>query len=152
MNRTKSSLIVAFLLITVFSLNAQSDSTALKKDSIIGNWSAFSNQAAIQIVEKNGVFEGKIIWLSEQNKNKFPTTDVNNIEKSKQDRPILNLVCLYGFQYNPTYQIWEKGYFYNPLTGDTIKATLKMKDDNTIEMTGFAGFSLDFVSETWLRF
>lgn len=152
MNKNQSVLIVAFLLIITFSLKAQSDSTALKKDLIIGNWSVFSNQAAIQIIEDNGIFEGKIIWLSETNKNKLPSKDVNNIEKAKRKRPILNLTCLYGFQYNETYEIWEKGYFYNPLTGDTIKATLKMKDDNTIEMTGFAGFSLDFVTETWLRF
>lgn len=148
----QSSLIFTFLLTAAFSLNAQSDSTNLKKDSIVGKWSIFSNQAAIQIVEKNGIFEGKIIWLSETTKNKLPTTDVNNIDKAKQKQPILNLTCLYGFQYNETYKIWEKGYFYNPLTGDTIKATLKMKDDNTIEMTGFAGFSLDFVNETWSRF
>jgi uncharacterized protein (DUF2147 family) len=150
MKKYQSSLI--FLLVTAFSLNAQSDSTNLKKDSIIGNWSVFSNQAAIQIIEKNGIFEGRIIWLSETTKNKLPTTDVNNIEKAKRKQPILNLTCLYGFQYNATYQIWEKGYFYNPITGDTIKATLKMKDDNTIEMTGYAGFSLDFVTEIWLRF
>jgi uncharacterized protein (DUF2147 family) len=146
------SLLLFTLMTAAFSLHAQSDSTNLKKDSIIGNWSIFSNQAAIQIIEKNGIFEGEIIWLSETAKSKLPTTDINNIEKSKQKQPILNLTCLYGFQYNPTYQIWEKGYFYNPITGETIKATLKMMDNNTIEMTGYAGFSLDFIRETWSRF
>lgn len=122
-------------------------------DSIIGNWSVLNNQAAIAISKKNNTFEGNIIWLSEPNDaNGLPRLDIHNNEKSKRNQPLMQLICLYNFEYNPTSKAWENGFFYNPFTGEMIKATLTMKDVNTIEMTGFAGFSLEFVSETWVRF
>lgn len=122
-------------------------------DSIIGNWSVMNNQAAIAISKNNDVFEGRIIWLSEPNDvNGLPKLDINNNEKAKRNQPLMQMTCLYNFKYNPTSNAWENGFFYNPFSGEIIKATLTMKDSNTIEMKGFAGFSLEFVSETWVRF
>ena len=152
MNKYQLFLISALVFAT-FSLTAQVDSMNAKKDLIIGKWSVFSNQAAIEITEKDGIYQGQIIWLSKPNsKGGFPITDINNLEKVKRSQGVMKMICLYGFRYSETYGIWEKGYFYNPFTGDTIKATLRMKDNNTIEITGFAGFSLDFVKEKWSRF
>lgn len=133
------------------TINAQEAVT--KQDSIIGSWSILSNQAAIKITEKDGIFRGQIIWLSEPtDKNDLPRLDLNNNIKSKRSQPILYMICLYGFEYNEASNAWENGYFYNPFTGDTMKATLKMKDSNTVEMSGYAGFSLEFKTESWVRF
>lgn len=122
-------------------------------DSLIGNWSVMDNQAAIAISKNNDIFEGRIIWLLEPNDaNDLPKLDIQNDEKSKRNQPLMLMTCLYGFEYNSTSNAWENGFFYNPFTGEIIKATLTMTDANTIEMKGYAGFSLEFVSETWVRF
>ncbi|MFT6935784.1 MAG: hypothetical protein ACJA1N_000076, partial [Saprospiraceae bacterium] len=78
MNKYQLFLISALVFAT-FSLTAQVDSMNARKDLIIGKWSVFSNQAAIEITEKDGIYQGQIIWLSKPNsKGGFPITDVNN--------------------------------------------------------------------------
>lgn len=151
MNYLKSLML---LIISLLASNSYAQENQIpKKDSIIGNWSVLSNQAAISITEKDGIFEGRIIWLSEPNdKNDLPRLDIKNNVKSKRNQPVLHMVCLFAFEYNEISNIWENGFFYNPFTGDTMKATLTMTDSNTIEMSGYAGFSLEFVTETWVRF
>lgn len=147
----KYLLLLTFSVITIHCFG-QNDSIE-KSDSIIGNWSILNNQAAIAISKNNNLFEGRIIWLSEPNSaNGLPKLDINNNNKSKRNQPLMQMVCLYNFEYNPTSDSWEGGFFYNPFSGEIIKATLRIKDSNTIEMTGFAGFSLDFVTEIWVRF
>lgn len=147
----KYLLFLTFSIVT-YSLFGQ-EASLNTSDSIIGNWSAMNNQAAIAITKNNNLIEGRIIWLSEPNDvNGLPRIDNNNNEKSKRNQPLMQMVCLYNFKYNTLSKAWENGFFYNPFTGDIIKATLTMKDSNTIEMKGFAGFSLEFVSETWVRF
>ncbi|MFK7948677.1 MAG: DUF2147 domain-containing protein [Saprospiraceae bacterium] len=143
-----------FLTFSVITCTLYGQKTNIStSDSIIGNWSVLNNQAAIAISKNKDVFEGRIIWLSELNDdNDLPKLDINNNEKSKRNQPLMQMICLYDFKYNPTSGNWENGFFYNPFTGEIIKATLRMKDANTIEMTGFAGFSLEFVSKTWVRF
>lgn len=146
-------LLLLFIFPCFASVTLAQGTTVSQQDSILGNWSVLDNQMAISIVERNGVFEGRVIWLAEPNdKNGLPKLDVNNIEKSKRSQPLLHMVCLYGFEYNATANTWNKGYFYNPFTGDTIKATLKLNDSNSIEMSGYAGFTLDFETENWVRF
>lgn len=147
----KYLLLLTFSVIT-YSFSGQK-TIINSSDSIIGNWSVFNNQAAISINKNNDIFEGRIIWLAEPTDiNGLPKLDINNNEKSKRNQPLMQMVCLYNFEYNATSNTWENGFFYNPFTGEIIKATLTMNHSNTIEMKGFAGFSLEFVSETWTRF
>jgi hypothetical protein len=120
--------------------------------NIIGDWSIANNQIAVTISKNGDRYQGRIIWLNQPNDaNGLPKLDKYNLDREKRRRPLLNSICLYDFEYNPTLGVYENGFFYNPLDGNTIKATLKVLDNNRIEMTGFSNFSLKIETEYWNR-
>lgn len=142
--------ILIFCNLTSFALLSQ-DNEKTEQD-ILGNWSILDNQIAVEILKVDGKFQGRIIWLSEPNsKSGLPKLDKNNLNKIKRSQALMFLVCLYDFEYDSISGKYENGYFYNPLTGDTIKATLELGENNTLIMSGFAGFSLTFEKEIWVR-
>lgn len=123
-----------------------------KADAIVGSWSFYKNEMSVQIFKIGSEYQGRIIWLKQPlDKNGLPLLDKKNPEKVFRAQPIVNMVNLYGFRYNADDNMWEDGYIYNPLTGDTIKGSLELMDNNHLEMTGFTGFSLALTTETWTR-
>ncbi len=151
MNLYKITL-VFFCSISTFNVFGQDSFIQTNEKDILGNWSILNSQIAVEISQVDGLYKGNIIWLAEPNsKSGLPKLDRNNLDKSKRSQGLLYLTCLYDFEYNPISNSFENGYFYNPLTGDTIKATLKLGENNTLIMSGFAGFSLTFEEETWVR-
>lgn len=144
--------LLLFCYFSTFTVFGQENSVKNDEQDILGNWSILNNQIAVEILRIDGKFQGRIIWLSEPNdKSGLPKLDKYNLDKTKRSQTLMNMTCLYNFEYNPTSNTFEKRYFYNPLTGDTIKATLKLGKNNTLIMSGFAGFSLTFEEETWVR-
>jgi uncharacterized protein (DUF2147 family) len=141
-----------FCCFSIFSANAQSNHSLINEQSILGNWSILDNQVAVEILKVDGEFQGRIIWLADPNERSgLPKLDKYNLEKGKRSQSLMFLTCLYGFKYNPIANEFENGYFYNPFTGDTIKAKLKLGENNTLIMSGFAGFSLTFEEAIWVR-
>lgn len=125
---------------------------AIDADAILGQWSLANNQLSIEIFRDEAEYKGRIVWLKTPNDEEgFPKLDVLNPEKRLRSQPILNMVNMTGFTFNPSDNLWENGYIYNPLNGTTIKGTLKMTSQNTIKMTGFVGFSLAMTTEVWTR-
>ena len=123
-----------------------------KADVIIGSWSCYDNQLSIKIFKEGGEYKGRIVWLKTSlDKNGLPLLDVKNPRKTDRSQPVLNMLNLYGFRYNATDKVWEDGFVYNPLTGETIKGTLELLDNNRLQMIGFVGFSLVRTTEIWTR-
>lgn len=144
--------LLLFCCFSAFNLAAQDNISLPKEHDILGNWSILDNQIAVEILKIDGKFQGRIIWLSEPNaKSGLPKLDNNNLDKSLRSQSLMYLTCLYNFDYNPISDEFENGYFYDPLTGDTIKAKLKLGKNNTLIMSGFAGFSLTFEEAVWVR-
>lgn len=141
-----------FCWISVFTAYGQENSIKNTEQDILGNWSILDNQIAVEILKIDGKFQGRIIWLADPNTNSgLPKLDRYNLDKTKRSQTLMSLTCLYNFEYNSISNSFENGYFYNPLTGDTLKATLKLGQNNTLIMSGFAGFSLTFEEQTWVR-
>lgn len=123
-----------------------------KADAIVGSWSFYDNKLSVKIFKEGNEYKGRIIWMKEPlDKNGLPLLDQKNPEKVHRSEPVLNMVNLYGFKYNVDDNMWEEGFIYNPLTGETIKGSLELLDNNHLEMTGFVGFSLALTTETWTR-
>lgn len=141
-----------FCCIATFNLFGQKNLIRTTEQDILGNWSILDNQMAVEILKIDGKFQGRIIWLADPNaKSGLPKLDRYNLDKAQRSRSLMDLTCLYNFEYNPISNSFENGYFYDPLTGDIIKATLKLGTNNTLVMSGFTGFSLTFEEQTWVR-
>ncbi len=77
----------------------------------------------------------------------LPKLDKKNKDKSLRSRAIIGLAMLEGF--SPKKDYYSGGTIYSPKTGKTYNATLKLKNKNTLEVTGHAFiFSR---TQTWKR-
>ncbi|TAE11936.1 MAG: DUF2147 domain-containing protein, partial [Bacteroidetes bacterium] len=47
--------------------------------------------------------------------------------------------------------LWEEGKIYDPKGGEDYSCTIKMLDDNTVEVRGYVGISLFGRTDTWKR-
>jgi uncharacterized protein (DUF2147 family) len=136
------------LLLAIFSgISAYSSNNP---DAILGIWSNSSNRGHIQVYKQNGQYFGKIIWLLKPlDKNNLPKVDKNNPDKNLQSKPLLGLVLLRDFKYKD--DEWVNGKIYNPEDGKEYKAYMKLKDNQTLFVRGYIGFSFIGKTETFHR-
>ena len=76
-------------------------------------------------------------------------TDQNNPDPKLRNRPICNLEIGSGF--TPDGDHAANGHVYDPMSGKTYKANLKLDDPNTLKVRGYVGFSALGRTETWTR-
>lgn len=140
------SFILCFFISTVISY-AQNDG-----DQIVGVWKNGEGTGMIKIYANEGKYQGKIVWLKEPidpstGKEKL---DKNHPDESVHNRPIIGLINTWGFEYTGD-NIWENGKIYDPKNGNTYNCTIKMKNNNTLEVRGYIGISLIGRTDTWTR-
>lgn len=75
--------------------------------------------------------------------------DQNNPNPSLRTRPICKLEIGEGF--TPAGDHANGGHIYDPLSGKTYKATLKLSSPDTLALRGYIGFSMIGRTETWHR-
>lgn len=110
------------------------------QDDILGMWANGSDKGRIVIYKEKGKYYGKIVWLYQPNdKNGLPKIDKNNPDASVRSKPLLGLVMLRDFTYKDGE--WTGGKIYNPDDGKEYKAYMKMKDQKTLSVRGYIGFS-----------
>lgn len=145
--KMKTKYLLLILLVSFFSLHAQN-----KADDITGLWltSGQENPAKIQIYRQGDKYFGKIIWLKIPELNGKPRLDINNPEKSRRHHPVIGLVNLNDFKFNGDDE-WKGGNIYDPVSGNTYKAYMYLKDRNTLKIRGYVGVSIIGRTESWIR-
>jgi uncharacterized protein (DUF2147 family) len=137
------------LLLLFFSLItfAQQDG-----DQIVGVWKNGEGTGMIKIYKNGEKYQGKIVWLKEpmDPDTGKPKLDKNHPNDSLHIRPVIGLVNTWGFDYAGNNQ-WENGKIYDPKNGNTYDCTIKMKNNNTLEVRGYIGISLIGRTDTWTR-
>ncbi len=119
-------------------------------DAILGIWSNSSNRGHIQVYKRDGQYFGKIIWLLKPlDQNNRPKVDKKNPDEALRSKPLLGLVMLRDFKYED--EEWVNGKIYNPEDGKEYKAYMKLKDDQTLSVRGYIGFSFIGKTETFRR-
>jgi uncharacterized protein (DUF2147 family) len=143
----KKTLLLLFILISVKSgLLAQSES-----DALLGVWESGSGKARVKIDKSTDKYFGKIVWLREPNNEEGkPKVDKNNPEERLRTTPLLGYRMLKDFSYKGE-KTWEDGTIYDPENGSTYSCTIKMTDENTLEVRGFIGVSLFGRTDVWKR-
>lgn len=138
-----------FTLLLAFSssiLFAQTES-----DAILGVWETGSGKARVKIDKVGDKFYGKIVWLREPlNEEGKPKVDKNNPDENLRSVPILGYKLIKDFSYKGE-KTWEDGTIYDPENGSTYSCTIKMTDENTLDVRGFIGVSLFGRTDVWKR-
>jgi uncharacterized protein (DUF2147 family) len=121
-------------------------------DAIVGVWKNGEGTGMIKISKNGEKYQGKIVWLKEPNDQETgkPKLDKNHPDEKVRNRPVLGLINTWGFVYKGD-KTWDEGNIYDPKNGSTYDCTIRMKDNNTLEVRGYIGISLIGRTDTWTR-
>lgn len=140
--------VLALTTVGIFSSSAQANNA----DAIIGFWKTGDGKAIVEIFKQADKYSGKIVWLAEPNdpETNKPKVDKKNEDEKLRTRPILGMVNLRDFKFIKN-KLWEEGKIYDPKSGEDYSCTIKLVNENTIEVRGYVGISLFGRTDTWKR-
>lgn len=120
-------------------------------DAILGVWETGSGKARVKIDKVGDQFFGKVVWLREPlNEEGKPKVDKNNPDEKLRTVPLLGFKLIKDFSFKGE-KVWEDGTIYDPENGSTYSCTIKMTDENTLDVRGFIGVSLFGRTDVWKR-
>jgi len=148
----KVKLLVLFglLLFSVVSI------ASVEGDRLLAFWFTEDDNATVEIYREDDAYFGRIVAL----KNPLyaddtttgmagqPKVDLNNPDLDKQSRPIVGLNLLRGFIYIGDNK-WRKGKIYDPGNGKDYDCNIKLKDDGSLSLRCYIGFSLFGRTTIW---
>ncbi|MDJ0944069.1 MAG: DUF2147 domain-containing protein [Kiloniellales bacterium] len=108
---------------------------AEEADAILGTYLNEKQTAHVEIFKDGGAYFGRIVWHKENRK------DYKNPDPALQDRPLVGLVFLKDFVYDPEEKEWTDGEVYAPDDGKTYSGYLWL-EDGVLKMRGYVGISL----------
>ena len=135
---------------TLISLSAWASDAS----QVLGYWLTPEDNAVIEIYRDGERFSGRIVSLKEPNfpdghsQAGQPKRDSNNPDESKQDRRIVGLNMIEGFEYNGDGR-YEGGTIYDPRNGVTYQCEMSLQSDGTLEVRGYVGLSLFGKTQVW---
>lgn len=141
------------LIVTLFALLLSSFCYFQdESDAIVGVWKNGEGTGMIRIYKNGDKYQGKIVWLKEPNDPETgkPKLDKNHPDESVRTRPVLGLINTWGFVYKGK-KVWDDGKIYDPKNGNTYDCTMKLKDQNSLEVRGYIGVSIIGRTDTWTR-
>ena len=139
--------LVAFTALFLFSFQLFAQNNA---DAILGTWLTGDEKGHVQIYKQNGGYFGKIVWIKEPLKDGKPVLDTKNPDPKKRSQPVMGLVFLRNFAYEGD-DVWEGGKIYDPESGKDYSCKMTLRNENTLDVRGFIGFSLLGRTDTWKR-
>ncbi len=120
-------------------------------DKLLGVWEPSHGKARVKVTKVGTKYYGKIVWLREPN---YPDgskkVDKNNPDSKMHETPLLGYSLLKDFEYSGK-KTWSNGTIYDPENGSTYNCTIKLTNENTIEVRGYIGVSAIGRTDTWTR-
>jgi uncharacterized protein (DUF2147 family) len=139
------------LFISILSAPFSTFAQEVEADALVGVWEPSNKRIKVKIDKIGNKYYGKIVWLKEpKDEQGNPKTDKNNPDKEMQSVPLLGYRMLKDFNYKGK-SVWEDGTIYDPLNGSTYNCTIKMIDENTLDIRGYIGVSTFGRTDTWTR-
>ena len=141
-------------LVCLVMLLAVSATAAAQMDSPAGTWLTEKKDGIIQIFRCVGsdALCGKLVWFRIRPDDPNPQgLDLKNPDAAQRNQPLCGLIFMFGFKpVGPNN--WEDGSVYDPDSGNTYHATMKLRTDGTLDLHGYIGISLIGRSEIWTRY
>jgi len=140
---------LTLVLISFTSLIMAQDGEA---DRLVGVWEPSHGKAKVKIEKINDKYYGKIVWLREpiDPETEKPKVDKNNPDEKMRSTPLRGYRILKDFEYTDK-DTWTEGTIYDPENGNTYNCTIKMTDENTLDIRGYIGISTFGRSDVWKR-
>ena len=118
---------------------------------LVGTWLVEKKDGRVEIYRQGDKYYGKIVWLKEPyEKDGTLKRDINNPQVNLRSMTILGSIIVKDMKWNGKGK-WDDGTVYDPDNGKTYSGFIKMNNKNSIELTGYIGFSFIGRSETWTR-
>ena len=137
----KKIIFLLFLLFSTFSFS----------QSILGKWKSIDeetnkDESIIEIYQENGKFYGKIIQLLDP---KAKNAICDNCKGKDKNKSIKGLVIIKGLKKDG--DEWSGGKVLDPKNGKEYKCYISLKDNNTMKLRGYIGFSVFGRTAYWYR-
>lgn len=121
-------------------------------DRLVGVWEPSHGKAKVKIEKIGTKYYGKIVWLKEpvDPETNKPKVDKNNPDEKMRSTPLRGYRILKDFEYTDK-DTWTEGTIYDPENGSTYSCTIKMTDENTLDIRGYIGVSALGRTDVWKR-
>jgi uncharacterized protein (DUF2147 family) len=123
---------------------------AADSHGVAGLWLSGDGEGWIEIRRVGDSLEGLIAGSPTRSDSDPPRYDDLNPDPALRGRPLDGLVIMQGFEYDGAGR-WSGGTIYDPNSGNTYRATLKLLDSDTLKVRGYVGVALFGRSDTWTR-
>ena len=121
-------------------------SGAAAASSIEGLWRTDDGKAVVRVAACGQRMCGTIARVLDTSPD-VPSTDVNNPDPNRRNRPLVGLQILSGFTGGPSE--WTGGQAYDPKSGSSYKSSLRLNADGSLRVTGCVLFVCR--SKRWTR-
>jgi uncharacterized protein (DUF2147 family) len=133
--------------VTAFSGFAMADEPAA-----LGYWVTPQGGSVVQIQQCGATLCGQIVGLRTTRRPDESPSDIHNPDKAKRDQPLCGLTMMGDLApAKGSATEWEGGWVYDPDSGDTYKAQMKLDGPDKLDLRGYVGISLFGRTMSWTR-
>lgn len=136
----KKLIISAILVLCTVMAFAQTNDA----DRILGTYLSENKTGKVEVTKQNGKYIGTLVWTSIAG-----AKDEKNPDASLRKRTLKGVVILKDMTYDNG--IWKNGTIYDPESGNTYKATIKLKSDGNLTLRGYIGVPALGRNSVWTR-
>lgn len=111
---------------------------------LAGDWRTQDGSAVVRVGACGQTVCGRIVQVLHPG---APPNDAHNPDPARRGRPLAGLAVLHGFARNPAGEL--QGTAYDPKSGRSYRAYLRLNADGTLRVTGCVTFICR--SQTWRR-
>jgi hypothetical protein len=138
--KMKKLIISAILVLCTVMAFAQTNDA----DRILGTYLSENKTGKVEVTKQNGKYIGTLVWTVVEG-----AKDEKNPDASLRKRTLKGVVILKDMTYDNG--IWKNGTIYDPESGNTYKATIKLKSDGNLTLRGYIGVPALGRNSVWTR-
>ena len=120
----------------------------------LGTWLTEKKSGIVEIYRcaDSDALCGRLVWFKIKPDDPNPLgLDLKDPDPARRNQPLCGLTFMYGFKPIEPNR-WDDGSVYDPDSGYTYHATMKLRADGTLDLHGYIGISLIGRSEIWSRY
>ncbi len=143
---------LALACVAIGALAARSVAAGAQPPSAVGFWVTGDHGAVVEIASCEDGLCGRIAGLRMDLPRDEVRTDQKNPDPAKRGRPLCGLSLIGALKPDRADSTrWKDGWIYDPESGGTYSAEIRLEGPATLKLRGFLGIALFGRSETWTR-
>ncbi len=145
-SKAKPTCTILIILLCLF--NAQGRNNTEENKKLNGIWESETKDLKVQVYYQNEKVFARMVYFPCNHTLKLPMEkhfDIKNPNPKLRTRTYLDVVVLSDLVFEKS-NTWSEGKIYNPVTGKTYSASLKLINNNRIEVRAYIGF--EFIGES----